>query len=74
MAMVIFRTLFRLEEEEESIEFIKEFELCGGLDNLEQLQYSNHESIYEAANNIIEKFFGGEEIEEKEEQTNSNVN
>ena len=35
MVMVIFRTLFRLEDDEESVEYIKQFEQCGGLDNLE---------------------------------------
>ena len=64
MALVILRTLFKLEVDE----YFVEFESCGGLDNLEQLQFSQHEAIYKAANNIIEKYFGGEEIEQSNEE------
>ena len=61
MALVILRTLFRLGDDL----YILEFEKCGGLDNLEKLQFSNHKSIYNSAIDVIEKYFGGEEIEEK---------
>ena len=60
VALVIFRTLFRLGEDE----YILEFEQCGGLDNLEQLQYSDHKPIYDAAVDMIEKYFNGEELDD----------
>ena len=41
-----------------------EFEIADGLDPLQALQYSKYSQVYELAQNLIENFFEGVEIEE----------
>ena len=54
--------------------YICQFELATGIDQLEQLQYSKYPLVVKHAQEMLENFFGAQEIIEDEQQNEPGAN